>query len=77
MAASARFTAAMVLLAVATSLFHFTQASAPSVGEFVDTTINSHTIVIFSKSYCPNLKTFHEPHTRKGGKGIDAMQQLE
>ena len=53
MAASARFTAAMVVLALGTSLFHCTEASAPSVGEFVHTTINSHTVVIFSKSYCP------------------------
>jgi glutaredoxin 3 len=54
MAASARInvTLIMVMVALAISLY-WDSASASSVGEFVDKTINSHTIVIFSKTYCP------------------------
>ncbi|KAJ1439851.1 Thioredoxin-like superfamily [Sesbania bispinosa] len=54
MAASARFMlTAMAVIALATSLY---SASASSVGEFVDKTITSHKIVIFSKTYCPYCK---------------------
>ncbi|XP_045789635.1 glutaredoxin-C4 [Trifolium pratense] len=54
MAASARINVAvmMVMIALTISLY-WDSASASSVGEFVDKTINSHTIVIFSKTYCP------------------------
>ncbi|WJX28288.1 Glutaredoxin-C4, variant 2 [Trifolium repens] len=46
----------MVMIALAISFYWDSasaSASASSVGEFVDKTINSHTIVIFSKTYCP------------------------
>ncbi|CAJ1975819.1 unnamed protein product [Sphenostylis stenocarpa] len=56
MAASyARLTVtALVLIALApTFLQSSASVSASSVGKFVDETINSHKIVIFSKTYCP------------------------
>ncbi|WVZ20659.1 hypothetical protein V8G54_007981 [Vigna mungo] len=57
MAASyARLTvAALVLIALAPT-FPQSSVSASSVGKFVDETINSHKIVIFSKTYCPYCK---------------------
>ncbi|KAK7329087.1 hypothetical protein VNO77_23233 [Canavalia gladiata] len=51
-AASARLTlTALLLIALATTSLHSLQAS--SLGQFVDETITSHKIVIFSKTYCP------------------------
>uniref|UniRef100_I1MH61 Glutaredoxin domain-containing protein n=1 Tax=Glycine max TaxID=3847 RepID=I1MH61_SOYBN len=41
---------ALVLIALATVSL---QTSASSVGKFIDETITSHKIVIFSKTYCP------------------------
>ncbi|KAG5006193.1 hypothetical protein JHK82_024170 [Glycine max] len=43
---------ALVLIALATISLQ-SSASASSVGKFVDETITSHKIVIFSKTYCP------------------------
>ncbi|XP_027338844.1 glutaredoxin-C4 [Abrus precatorius] len=54
-AASARVTiTALLLIALATTSLHSLQAS--SVGQFVDETISSHSVVIFSKTYCPYCK---------------------
>ncbi|CAL5184593.1 unnamed protein product [Lathyrus oleraceus] len=57
MAASARInvTMMMVMIALAISLY-WDSASASSLGEFVAKTIDSHKIVIFSKTYCPYCK---------------------
>ncbi|KAF1892586.1 hypothetical protein Lal_00011053 [Lupinus albus] len=47
----------MAMIALSTCFLHFVQAStSSSVGEFIDKTISSHKIVIFSKSYCPYCK---------------------
>ncbi|XP_061371162.1 glutaredoxin-C4 [Gastrolobium bilobum] len=55
MAASARITVtAMAVIAIAITLqWDSSSASASTAGEFVDKTISSHKIVIFSKTYCP------------------------
>ena len=45
---------ALVLIALATVSL---QTSASSVGKFIDETITSHKIVIFSKTYCPYVYT--------------------
>ncbi|KAK7411948.1 hypothetical protein VNO78_03393 [Psophocarpus tetragonolobus] len=50
-ATSAKVT--VTALVVITLAATFLQASASSVGKFVDDTINSNKIVIFSKTYCP------------------------
>ena len=47
---------ALVLIALATISLQ-SLASASSVGKFVDETITSHKIVIFSKTYCPYVYT--------------------
>lgn len=60
-AASARITvtAMAVIIALATSLYcSSASASDSSVGQFVDNTISSHKIVIFSKTYCPCVTFF-------------------
>ncbi len=44
---------AMMMMTLSTCVLHGVQASSSSVGEFVDKTVSSHNIVIFSKSYCP------------------------
>ncbi|CAD5187508.1 glutaredoxin-C8 [Musa acuminata AAA Group] len=44
---------AVAVLAVATSLFGLSDASAAKKVAFVKKTVSSHDIVIFSKSYCP------------------------
>ncbi|OIV98384.1 hypothetical protein TanjilG_16711 [Lupinus angustifolius] len=47
----------MAIIALSTCFLHFVHAStSSSVGEFIDKTISSHKIVIFSKSYCPYCK---------------------
>ncbi|KAG2398600.1 Glutaredoxin-C4 protein [Vigna angularis] len=57
MAASyARLTVAALVLIALTPTFPQSSVSASSVGKFVDETINSHKIVIFSKTYCPYCK---------------------
>ncbi|QCE13504.1 glutaredoxin-C4-like [Vigna unguiculata] len=57
MAASyARLTAAALVLIALAPTFLQSSVSASSVGKFVDETINSHKIVIFSKTYCPYCK---------------------
>ncbi|TKY72788.1 Glutaredoxin-C4 protein [Spatholobus suberectus] len=52
MAASSARLAVTALLVIASATASL-QASASSVGKFVDETISSHRIVIFSKTYCP------------------------
>ncbi|RDX66748.1 Glutaredoxin-C4, partial [Mucuna pruriens] len=53
---AARLTAtALVVIVLATTTLQ-TSASDSSVGKFVDETVTSHKIVIFSKTYCPYCK---------------------
>ncbi|KAL2340504.1 hypothetical protein Fmac_008444 [Flemingia macrophylla] len=47
---------ALVLLTALATISLEASASASSVGKFVDETISSHKIVIFSKTYCPYCK---------------------
>ncbi|XP_020224366.1 glutaredoxin-C4 [Cajanus cajan] len=56
-ASSARLAVtALVLLVAFATISLQASASASSVGKFVDETITSHKIVIFSKTYCPYCK---------------------
>ncbi|CAN7038109.1 unnamed protein product, partial [Brassica rapa subsp. trilocularis] len=47
------FSMAMLLVALVSSISIVSSASSSPEAEFVQKTISSHKIVIFSKSYCP------------------------
>lgn len=48
-----KVTKMMVMMVLAISVYWDSASAAPSVGEFVDKTINNNKIAIFSKTYCP------------------------